>query len=175
MPSSRLSFRLHLFPSASTCFLHSHLLEHDALGVRCPGERLLPLGAEVRLLVVLVGPELRAAVRLELAPGSETARLAAIEFFLEVDGSGVFGGERVGFFVCERVSFERCDRCGCDVVERRGKEGREGGESEEAKHHRSTAAQSGGGGRRSRRKRRCFRSLAYSTRTLEPTARRRTA
>lgn len=57
---------------------NSHLLEHDALGVRRPSERLFPLGAEVRLLVVLVGPQLRAAVRLELAPGSQTTRLAAM-------------------------------------------------------------------------------------------------
>lgn len=64
--------------SSPSLFRHSHLLEHDALGVRRPGERLLPLGAEVGLFVVFVGPQLRAAVRLELAPGSETARLAAM-------------------------------------------------------------------------------------------------
>ena len=125
MPSSRLSFRLHLFPSASTCFLHSHLLEHDALGVRCPGERLLPLGAEVRLLVVLVGPELRAAVRLELAPGSETARLAA----MLMNGGfecGVLGEERVWFFVFLAPRIKRLDRCKRAVVARGAKEGGEG-------------------------------------------------
>ena len=56
-----------------------HLLQHNALGVRCTGERLLPLVAQVRLLVVLVCPQLLTAVRAKLASGSETARLTAAQ------------------------------------------------------------------------------------------------
>lgn len=53
----------------------SHLLQHDALGVGSAGEGLLPLGAQVRLLVVLVRPALVLAVQPQLAASSHTASL----------------------------------------------------------------------------------------------------
>ncbi len=53
----------------------SHLLQHDALGVGSAGEGLLPLGAQVRLLVVLVRPALVLAVQPQLAASAHTARL----------------------------------------------------------------------------------------------------
>lgn len=141
---------------------YSHLLEHDALGVRRPGERLLPLGAEVGLLVVLVGPQLRAAVRLELAPGSETARLAAMRerwcFFLEC-----FWERRAWGFGFVSAPFRKVwsvrTRCGGEKERKRRR--RRGRKGEKARESRSTAARrksGGGGGRRSRFRRR-FRFL----------------
>lgn len=53
----------------------AHLLEHDALGVRAAGERLLPLGPEVRAAVVLVVPAVLAAKVPQLTTGSKTASL----------------------------------------------------------------------------------------------------
>jgi len=54
-----------------------HLFQHDSLGVRGPLEGLLPLIPQMRLLVVLVCPELRSAVVLELTASSNAARLTA--------------------------------------------------------------------------------------------------
>ena len=63
----------------------------------------------MRLLVVLVGPELRAAVRLELAPGSETARLAAMKMIV-LEREGIFWrGESVVLVSLAR-RLERLDR-----------------------------------------------------------------
>ena len=59
------------------CAAHAHLLEDDALGVRAAGERLLPLGAKVGLLEVLVGPALSAGVRQQLATSANTTGLTA--------------------------------------------------------------------------------------------------
>lgn len=56
---------------------NSHLLQHNALGVGSTGKRLLPLTAQVTLLVVLVCPSLVTAVDLELAPRSHTTCLTA--------------------------------------------------------------------------------------------------
>ena len=66
---------LHL-PLATQSPPSSHLLQNDALGVRGTGKGLLPLRAQVALLVVLVRPALLLAVQAQLAPSSHTARLA---------------------------------------------------------------------------------------------------
>ena len=56
--------------------LDANLLQHDTLGVRASGERLGVLGTEVRLFVVLVGPELDTPVRSQLARRSYSSRLS---------------------------------------------------------------------------------------------------
>ena len=55
--------------------LDTELLEDDALGVGAAGEGLLPLGAEVGLVEVLVRPALLAAQVAQLTTGSETTSL----------------------------------------------------------------------------------------------------
>ena len=146
-----------LFSPPPAFLIHSHLLEHDALGVRRPGERLLPLGAEVRLLVVLVGPELRAAVRLELAPGSETARLAAMEVMCFFFQRKFWRGER-GVWVLSAPHCERSGRCGrAAVARRRGKKSAKC-EAEGRRDARSTAA------RKKKKRRRPPIAISTSTR-----------
>jgi hypothetical protein len=54
-----------------------HLFQHDSLGVRSTLEGLLPLVSKMALLVSLVCPKLSSAMVLELAPGSNSARLTA--------------------------------------------------------------------------------------------------
>ena len=59
--------------------LNAELLEHDALGVRRASEGVsLQLGAQMSLVVLLVGPPLDPAVVLELARRADTPRLAAL-------------------------------------------------------------------------------------------------
>jgi len=59
--------------------LNAELLEHDALGVRRASEGVsLQLGAQMSLVVLLVGPPLDPAVVLELARSADTPRLAAL-------------------------------------------------------------------------------------------------
>merc|ERR1711972_766673 len=46
--------------------LNTDLLQHNALGVRAAGKGLLPLAAQMALLVVLVRPQVLAALNLQL-------------------------------------------------------------------------------------------------------------
>eukprot|EP00413_Alexandrium_margalefii_P044304 CAMPEP_0204604188 /NCGR_PEP_ID=MMETSP0661-20131031/57709_1 /ASSEMBLY_ACC=CAM_ASM_000606 /TAXON_ID=109239 /ORGANISM="Alexandrium margalefi, Strain AMGDE01CS-322" /LENGTH=182 /DNA_ID=CAMNT_0051615323 /DNA_START=38 /DNA_END=583 /DNA_ORIENTATION=- len=63
--------------------LDADLLHHDALGVRAAAKGVaLVLGPQVRLLVVLVRPQLRAPAVLQLARGPDSARNAAPHGFL---------------------------------------------------------------------------------------------
>merc|ERR1711976_942841 len=54
--------------------LNADLLQHDALGMGAAGEGL-PLRAQMRLLVVLVCPQVLAALDLQLAASAHSARL----------------------------------------------------------------------------------------------------
>lgn len=56
-----------------------HLLQYDALGVRCASKGLLPLISQVTLLVVLVCPQLLPPVVPQLAPGSQSTCLTAAQ------------------------------------------------------------------------------------------------
>jgi len=60
--------------------LNSDLLDHDSLGVRATSKWLLPLGSDVRLLVVLIGPQLRLPVQAELTSGSKSTRFTVLGF-----------------------------------------------------------------------------------------------
>ena len=62
----------------------SHLLQHNALGMGSACKRLLPLIAQVTLLVVLVCPQLLPAVIPELSSGSQPPSLPAGSQIIEV-------------------------------------------------------------------------------------------
>merc|ERR1712157_649043 len=52
--------------------LNTDLLDHISFTVRATGERLLPLGTNVGLLVILVGPKLCLSVKTQLTSRSQS-------------------------------------------------------------------------------------------------------
>ena len=84
--------------------LDAELLEDDPLGVRAPGERLLPLRTEVRLVVILVRPAVFAAKLEQLTTGSETTSLT-VGVYAKGEGEG-------GAEVSTRRAIRDANACG---------------------------------------------------------------